>query len=456
MAERLRILQVSTADKQGGAEQIAWNLFTAYRARGHYSRLAVGVRRSDDPDVQAIPNQALRSRWHQFFHAQARRRQSEKNGVRAETPPGRLFSIAAEPVRRLHYFCGVEDFHFPGTSHLLALYGRQPDIIHAHNLHGAYFDLRQLPWLSRQAPLLLTLHDAWLLSGHCAHSFGCDRWETGCGRCPDLHIYPPIKRDATAYNWRRKRNILARCRLYVATPSRWLMQKVEKSIIAPAVVGARVIPNGVDLSVFHPASRSAARSRLGIPQQAQVLLAVGVTFRESQWKDFGTLKTAVMQLSQSPVRQNLLLIVLGEAAPPERWGGAEIRFIPFQTDRAEMARYYQAADIYVHAARADTFPTAVLEAMACGAVVVGTAVGGIPEQIEDGRTGFLTPPGDPAALAARIEQILRDPALKSAMEQYAVQQAHQNYDLNQQVESYLDWYVEMRTGIWRAVQRPSS
>jgi hypothetical protein len=56
---------------------------------------------------------------------------------------------------------------------------------------------------------MLTLHDAWLLSGHCAHSFDCQRWKTGCGECPDLDVYPASPRDATACNWRRKREILA-------------------------------------------------------------------------------------------------------------------------------------------------------------------------------------------------------------------------------------------------------
>ena len=109
-------------------------------------------------------------------------------------------------------------------------------------------------------PTVLTLHDAWLLSGHCAHSFDCERWKTGCGECPDLTIEPAIRRDATADNWVRKRDIYARSRLYVATPSPWLMGRVEQSMLAPAVEQARVIPNGVDLSVFRPADKRSIRA----------------------------------------------------------------------------------------------------------------------------------------------------------------------------------------------------
>jgi glycosyltransferase involved in cell wall biosynthesis len=355
----------------------------------------------------------------------------------------RLAGGVAQPDRRLAFYCGVEDFHFPGTARLLTLTWPRPDIVHCHNLHGDYFDLRMLPWLSQQVPLVLTLHDAWLLSGHCAHSFGCEKWKIGCGHCPDLTIYPALHRDATAHNWRRKREIYTRSRLYVATPSRWLMQKVEQSMLALAVVEARVLPNGVDLSVFHPADRREARAALGIPQDVKVLLVTGVQLRQNIWKDYSTLRDAVALTSERLYGEGLLLIALGEDAPPERIGQAEIRSIPYQADRATVARYYQAADVYVHAARADTFPNAVLEALACGRPVVATAVGGIPEQVDDTRTGFLVSAGDAQGLAARIMQVLSDDALQQGMGMQAAQTARQQFDFDRQVDAYLNWYAEL-------------
>ena len=355
----------------------------------------------------------------------------------------RLLASIGDPRRGLDQWRGYEDFHFPGTPGIPDITPESPDILHCHNLHGSYFDLRALPRLSHKLPALLTLHDTWLLSGHCACSFDCGRWKTGCGQCPDLTIYPAVRRDATAYNWQRKRAIYAKSQLYVATPSRWLMAKVEQSMLSPAVLEARVIPNGVDLTVFHPADKHTSREILGIPQDAKVLLFAANGIRRNAFKDYETLQDAVGLVAERLQGQRVLFLALGEAAPVERIGRAEVRFVAFVSDPKAVARYYQAADIYVHAARAENFPITVLEALACGTPVVATAVGGIPEQIEDGKTGFLVPPGDSAAMAARIEQICIDSQLQQRLALNAAAEAVRRFGLELQGYRYLSWYEEI-------------
>jgi hypothetical protein len=94
----------------------------------------------------------------------------------------------AEGMPGLRRAAGLEDFDHPSTWDLLSLTRGEPSIVHLHNLHGDYFDLRYLPTLSRQVPCVVSMHDAWLLSGHCAHSLDCDRWLRGCGKCPYLTL----------------------------------------------------------------------------------------------------------------------------------------------------------------------------------------------------------------------------------------------------------------------------
>jgi len=430
---KLRILQVSTYDTIGGAEKVAWNLFQSYHQRGYDSKLAVGHKLGDDPNVLQIPKDQHRSRVLNVW-------KSKGYVNRASKLQGLIYSIT-EPRKAFDHYRGHENFNYPETWRLLNLTNDQPNIVHCHNLHGEYFDLRALPWLSKQVPLILTLHDAWLLSGHCAHSFDCERWKIGCGFCPDLRIEPPVKRDATAYNWERKRAIYAQSRFYVATPSKWLMSKVQQSILAPAVISARVIPNGVDLTIFHPSNKARIRSQINIPQEAVVLLFAAYNARHNMWKDYQTLQAAITLLAGQLCGRKLLFIALGDDAPSEWVGQVELRFIPYQNDSTIVARYFQAADIYVHAARADTFPSTIMEAMACGTPVVATAVGGIPEQIIDGRTGFLTPAGDAQAMASRILELISDEARINKMCYEAGKDARYRFDLQSQVDAYLEWYL---------------
>jgi glycosyltransferase involved in cell wall biosynthesis len=120
-----------------------------------------------------------------------------------------------------------------------------------------------------------------------------------------------------------------------------------------------------------------------------------------------------------------------------------VRGVPFDQRAAVVADYYRAADVYVHPAKADTFPNAVIEAMACGCPVIGTSVGGIPEQIEPGSTGFLVPTGHVPELAARISDLLGDADLRRRMGQAAAARAADRYDLRTQVDTYLRWYEDI-------------
>ncbi len=433
----LSILQVNTADLGGGAEKIAWDLHQGYRTRGYDAWLSVGRRYSQHPTVIQIPNETYTAFWIQW--AQRISRSSHPFPYRLR----RVFLHIAKFHSRRAKRLGHEDFYFPGTRHILDLPPQRPDIVHCHNLHGKYFDLRVLPRLSKQTPVILTLHDAWLLGGHCAHSFDCERWKTGCGTCPYIDVTVALQKDGSAFNWRRKQQLYRKSRVYVAAPSQWLMQKVEQSMLQPAVIASRVIPHGVDLSVFHPVDSQVIRQQLRLPQEADILLFIATKPRTNRWKDYPTLHVAVELLGQQERARPLLFLVIGEEAEPEQLGSAIIRYIAPLKQPEIIAHYYQAADVYIHAAKADNFPNTILEALACGTPVVATAVGGIPEQVDDGGTGFLVPPGDSREMTDAVERILRERALHRQMSDQAAKTARQRFDVNRMIEAYLDWYQQI-------------
>lgn len=434
---RLNILEVSTYDCHGGAARDCWQLLQGYRRLGQSAFIAAGRKLSDDPfAIQIHPD-----------------------GPAIEKPFAQddLCTPVEREQRRRDVSAGVEDFCYPASRGILEMLPCKPDIVHCHNLHGGYFDLSFLPELSAKLPVVLTLHDAWLLAGNCAHSFDCERWQDGCGSCPDIHIYPGLQADETAGNLARKKAIYTRSRLRIATPCRWLMSKVERSVLAEGMVEGRIIPYGLDFEFFRPGDRRDARRVLGLPQEGMIFLFSADNIRGNPWKDFNTLRQAVEIFAAQG--QEVLFLALGETAPEERFDKAVIRFVPFERDTTRVAAFFQAANIYLHAARADTFPLVILEALACGTPVAATAVGGIPEQVKGLRglpgadkkalwnlseaTGALTLPGDPKAMARTLTALVQNPGLLEQLGRNAAADASKRFDIRREVDQYLEWYMEI-------------
>lgn len=402
--------------------------------------MLVGRARGVSNGARVIEQDAYRSLWARNVMKAARRLGMLSGRVRgAQRVSERWLPRLSSPAKFSAWWTGADDWDFPGSHHLLEQAPFPADVVHIHNLHGDYFDLRALANLSRRVPTVLTLHDAWLLAGHCAHSFGCERWRSGCGNCPDLSIPPAIRRDATAENWRRKAEVYARSEFVAVCPSRWIEERVRSSMLMSGVQGLRTIHNGVDLDHFTPGNRETARRQLGWPERGFIAVFTASSIRGNVWKDHRTMREAVARAAQSLPDMPLRFFAIGEAAPAEQIGGARIEYLAHRDDVADC---YRAADVYLHAARADTFPTSVIEALACGTPAIATAVGGIPEQIDDGVSGFLVPEGDAVAMAARIVELVRDPAKSAALAVAARRSAVLRFDGRRMVSDYLSLFEE--------------
>lgn len=438
----LEILQVSALDKGGGAQQVAWNLYQAYRKMGINSWLAVGEKQSNEPNVFVINEQSDISWWSNICLALARILNPLCGKVRGALRFQAFLRKIAKGKDWLADLRGEENFHFPGSWSVLNQSPQKPSILHLHNLHGGYFDPRALVALSSEIPVMLTLHDAWLLSGNCAHSLGCERWKTGCGECPDISIYPGLRIDSTHLNWRRRKAIFERSNLYIAAPCQWLLDKVNESILMPAILEGRVIYNGVDTNIFFPGDKQHARRVLGLPINEPIFLFVANGIKNNPFKDYATLRKVIKLLSEQS-QATLHFIALGEDGEKEQLGRVMIHYIPRTMDTSLVAQYYRASDLYMHVAKAETFPNAVLEAMACGLPVIASNVGGISEQVDHGVTGLLVPVQNAELMAQSAYSLWIDPALRKKMGAAAIQKVHDRFTLRDQVEKYLQWYEDI-------------
>jgi glycosyltransferase involved in cell wall biosynthesis len=235
------------------------------------------------------------------------------------------------------------------------------------------------------------------------------------------------------------------------------MERVQESMLAPAIARACVIPHGVDLNVFKPASRQEARTAVGLSSKGIVVLTPAGAWGGGEWMDCITWRAAAVRIAERISEQETLLFIgLGKRAKTLQVGRATVRFVPYQTDPRLVAMYHQAADVYVHPAMVDTFPSMVLEALACGTPVVATKVGGIPEQVlslgvdacsdtcakpGEPATGVLVTQGDSEGMANAVITLLRNVNLRRQLSDNAVRHARRGFDLRCQFDAYEGFYA---------------
>jgi glycosyltransferase involved in cell wall biosynthesis len=207
--------------------------------------------------------------------------------------------------------------------------------------------------------------------------------------------------------------------------------------LAHRVPGSRIITPGVDTDVFSPDGRP----------HGNTLLYVGRLDRTSAWKGVDVLLEAFAAVASKHPRARLRIVGSGDALDDHRvharvLGIAQRVEFTGQLAAGDLVRAYREARMLVLPSRteSESFGMTLIEAMACGRPVVGSAVGGIPSVVEDGRTGLLVPPGDTGALAAACTRLLADDELCAELGARGRHRAETTYAWPALVGTYLDLF----------------
>lgn len=203
------------------------------------------------------------------------------------------------------------------------------------------------------------------------------------------------------------------------------------------------VPNGVDPDQFSsPADPREARQRLGLPEGRLFVGGVGRLYRQ---KGFADLIEAVALLAKE--YPNLSVAIAGDG--PLRQALTARAAALGVSDRLHLLGYcpdvrtvYQALDVFALPSLWEAMPYVLLEAMATGLPVVGSSVAGVPEVIVPGESGFLSPPENPAALAAALRPLLDSPDLRCRMGQAARQRVVRRFSLDTMRERTFNLYRE--------------
>ncbi|WP_321438132.1 glycosyltransferase [uncultured Bacteroides sp.] len=402
----MRVLFINPVCGQGSTGRICTGIADLLKSQGHEAYIAYGLGSSDYPN--SINISAGRSDY--LFH-NIMSRLTDSEGLHSTKQTLKLISYIKEI---------------------------KPDVVHLHTLHGHYLNyVLLLKCLRTQGcPVVLTLHDCWLFTGHCAHfdQFGCEKWKTECHNCEHLEAYPQsFFLDRSRKNFNRKKELLLSLgiNLTVVPVSFWLENLVHQSFLKE--LNIKTIHNGINLNMFHPYVESNRRALLGIPSTNRIVLGVALPWsRYKGLPDFHKLRAA---LDES---YSIIMVGLSEeqkAALPDGIIGI------CRTDNVqELAEIYSISDVLVNTTYCDNYPTVNLEAMSCGTPVITYRTGGSPEAISVD-TGRIVPQGDLDDFVLSIKELLSID--RNTNRENCVNRSKKFFDQNECFGEYVSLYKSL-------------
>lgn len=326
---------------------------------------------------------------------------------RGEAPAGvPSYKIGSEMLVRIHgVLSRITDRQgFYSTNATKALVRKieeyDPDIIHLHNIHGYYLDIRVLfDYLKKCGkPIVWTLHDCWAFTGHCAYFTvaGCDKWKTGCNNCPSKKDYPQsLVVDNSEKNYNEKKELFTGLQnVTLVTPSIWLSELVSESFLKEYPV--KVINNGINTDIFKP-TESDFKKRYAI-EDKKVYLGVA-----SVWEERKGLRDLIKLSTLLNENEKLVVVGLTEEQVSELPDG--IIGLKRTENAKQLAEIYTAADVFLNPTYEDNYPTTNLESICCGTPVVTYNTGGSPESLAGGR-GITVPVGDTKAMYEAAQKLV--------------------------------------------------
>lgn len=390
----MKVVQINSVCGQGSTGKIAVDISRSLNDRGIENYILYGVGKSEYPEGISI---------------------SDMYYVKLNILMTRLF--------------GKHGFYSHGATHKLIKHLKRikPDVIHLHNIHGHYLNVRMLFRYIKKNNIktIWTLHDCWSFTGHCSHFnfVGCEKWKTGCHTCEQLREYPvSLLFDRSRGGYKAKKKVFTGVNdMTIVTPSDWLGSLVSQSFLKDYNV--LTVNNGIDLSVFKP-SPSDIKTKLGIADK-KVILAVSAHYGERKGYKY------YLDLAKR-LPEDYVLVMVGVSEAQKTELPPNVIGITRTENQRELAELYTAAEVMVNLTLEDTFPTVNIESIACGTPVITWEIGGSPE-IAGNECGKVEKALDLDGIYKAIMSVTKD-------EDNCVKRAKEKFDKSKMIETYIELY----------------
>ena len=413
----MRVLIVNTSERTGGAAVAANRLMEALNNNGVKAKMLVRDKQTDALTVVGLGNGVMAQRHFLWERLSVWRS--------LHFSKSHLFEIDVAntgfDITKLREF-------------------KEADVIHLHWINQGMLSLKGIKKvLDSGKPVVWTMHDMWPATAICHYTKGCKAFKTVCRNCK-LLPGNGSSRDLSWKVWNRKQQMLSNHHVSFVTCSKWLeSQAKQSSLLAGHSVAS--IPNPIDTRVYKPGDKMEARKRLGLPLDKRIILFVSQRVTDER-KGMAFLIDAITRLTcEEPeaARHAAVAILGGHAEEMEGKLALPVFPLGYVNDEKKIVDVYNAVDVFVLPSLEDNLPNTIMEAMACGVPCVGFKVGGIPEEIEHKKTGYVAEYRDATDLMRGIYWVLQQ-ADYTALCHAAVRKVAVTYSQNSVAMKYIEVY----------------
>lgn len=349
-----------------------------------------------------------------------------------------LYGRFEKIVRKLHIvfkkvgFPEIIPFELPFV--LKRLKENKYDILHFHDLSSAISPLT-LIYLAKKVPVVWTIHDCSPFTGGCLYPMSCEKFKKNCFNCPQSKTWPiDSKIDLIFFSRWIKKQLHKNKNIHLLTPSQWMADTAYSSGMIESK--PTVIANGVDLNIYKALDKKQLREKFNIPKDKFViLLSAGHILDERKGTKYAI--EAVTRIKD--LNPYLILVGLVDEKAKELFEGIDYYEAGYLSTDKDLNEHYAAADIFLFCSLADNQPLSILETMASGTPMVGFKTGGIPEMIEQNKTGYLVEQYDIDGL----EKVLRRSYKNQDYIEWSKQsrkRTEKKYSYEQLFENHIEYY----------------
>jgi len=304
----------------------------------------------------------------------------------------KLSTIFYRKRKRLIFSTGMVGQNFTNSVEY-----KEADIIHLHWINDGFVNMRHLSKIINK-PVIWTMRDMWPMTGGCHYAMGCEKFKTGCGRCPQLSSNSTMDLSRLVLSYKKK--YLSKTIKLVGI-SDWLSEQAHESEVFKGF-DIRTIHNCINTKTFFPVEKRVARELLGINTGKKIVLA-GSTSATDFYKGFDKYIDSLKLLDNNMYH----LCFFGELDQElVKSTGLDFTSLGYLQDNISMRLAYSCADVYVAPSIMDAFGKTIVESMACGTPVVCFDATGPKDLVTHMKDGYKAVPFKPESLAEGIKWIV--------------------------------------------------